>query len=279
MDEVTDARSAPGRAVPRRVATLNLASGRGGDGRPLTAAALAAAVRDVDVDVLSLQEVDAAQPRSHGVHQASVVAAALGAADWRFAPTLRGTPGPVRSWRPVRPAVLHGPATAGADGPLFGDALVSRVPVRRWHVLSLGAGRARLPIMAPDPRTGTPRWWWIPDEPRVALAAELPGLTVVATHLSFSPPTALRQLWRLRRWMAGLPAPVVLAGDLNLPGPVPGRVVGGQPLARALTYPGADPRLQLDHLLAVGPAAGSDPVSRGLDVGDHLLLAVTVGPG
>ena len=53
------------------------------------------------------------------------------------------------------------------------------VPVRQWHVLGLGSGRARLPLQAPDPRTGRLRRWWFPDEPRVAVAAEVDGATVV----------------------------------------------------------------------------------------------------
>jgi endonuclease/exonuclease/phosphatase family metal-dependent hydrolase len=205
-----------------RVDTLNVAAGRGASGVPLPVADLAAAFAGLDADVLALQEVDAAQPRSHCADQAAVVAGAVGAVDWRAAATLAGTPGPVRTWRPLVPPLLRGPGAAPAQ-PYFGIALLSRLPVRRWSVLGLGAGRARLPMRAPDPRTGRPRLWWIPDEPRAAVAAELDGLTVVATHLSFSPPTAVRQLRRLRAWIAELPGPVVVAGDLNLPGSLPGR--------------------------------------------------------
>ena len=262
---------------PLRIGTLNLASGRDGSGHSVGAAALRAAVAEVDVDVLALQEVDAGQPRSHGVDQAAEVAAALGATDWRFAAAVAGTPDPFRSWTPIEPPVLRGPDETPA-GPHYGIALISRVPVQRWSVLSLGAGRARLPIPAPDPRTGRNRVWWFPDEPRLAVAAELGHCTVVASHLSFAPHTALRQLVRLRRWCARLPGPVVLAGDLNLVGSVPARVFGAARLVSGPSYPATAPRLQFDHVL--GPA-GLDPQRPGvhqLALGDHRLVTVTVHP-
>lgn len=261
-------------AFPLSIGTLNLASGRTGDGLPMGEAQLGAAAADLAADVLAVQEVDAGQPRSAGVDQAAVVGEAMGG-DWRMAATVAGTPDPYRTWRPADP-VLRGPGVP-PPGPTYGIALVSRRPVRRWSVLGLGAGRARLPLQAPDPRTGQPRWWWIPDEPRIAIAAELDGVTVVATHLSFAPHTSLRQLIRLRRWAAGLPGPVVVAGDLNLPGPVPARLLGAVALVRAPTFPGHEPKVQLDHLLAVGGRVRSDDgAALRLPVGDHLSLLATV---
>jgi endonuclease/exonuclease/phosphatase family metal-dependent hydrolase len=260
-----------------RVGTLNLASGRNAGGRSADAAGLRAALAGVDVDVLAVQEIDVAQPRSHLVDQPAEVAAALGATDWRFAATVEGTPDPFRSWTPADPPVLAGPGDV-PPGPRYGIALFSRRPVRRWSLLALGTGRARLPIHAPDPRTGRGRWWWFPDEPRLAVAAEVDGCTVVGTHLSFAPHTAVRQLARLRRWARELPGPVLLAGDLNLAGPVPARLSGGTRLVSAPTYPGANPRLQYDHLLALGPLTASAADVRVLPVGDHRLVTATVSP-
>lgn len=235
--------------------------------------ALGAAVAALDVDVLAVQEVDAGQPRSGGVDQAAVLGDALGA-QWRMAATVAGTPDPFRSWQPLEPR-LRGPDEP-AGGPVYGIALLSRSPVRRWRVLGLGTGRAKLPLRAADPRTGRPRLWWFPDEPRVAVAAELEGLTVVSTHLSFAPQTSLRQLGRLRRWAATLPGPVVVAGDLNLPAAVAGRRLGGTPLVRAATFPAHEPKVQLDHLLAVGAVRGDDGRAVRLAVGDHRALVATV---
>ena len=271
--------------LPLQVGTLNLAAGRGVRGRPLPAVALAAELAALagsgtpGVDVLAVQEVDAGQPRSDLADQADVVAGALGAPHWRMAATLDGTPGPVRTTWTAPPPELRRPGTA-PGGPQYGIALVSRRPVRRWSVLGLGAGRARLPLRAPDPRTGRSRLWLIPDEPRVAIAAELDGVTVVATHLSFAPVTAVRQLLVLRDWVAGLPGPVVVAGDLNLPGGLPARLLGATPLVRAASYPAARPRVQLDHLLLRGAGAqGDDGRARALGFGDHLLLTARLRAG
>lgn len=208
------------------------------------------------------------------MHQAAEAALALRAVDWRFAPTVSGTPSPWRTTEPVAPSLLD--AGAAVPGLLFGIALLSRLPVRAWHVLGLGTSRGRLPMRAPGPG-GEPRWWWVPDEPRLAVAAELDAGTVVTAHLSFWPPAAIRQLRRIRSWMHTLPAPVVLAGDLNLPGPVPARVLGGDALLRARTYPREQPRVQLDHVLAAGgPVSAVASTVHALPVGDHRAAAVTL---
>ncbi|MGY2078707.1 endonuclease/exonuclease/phosphatase family protein [Modestobacter sp. SYSU DS0657] len=259
-----------------RVGTLNLASGRDARGRSLAPAALREALGPVDVDVLAVQEVDVGQPRSQHTDQPAEVATALGATDWRFAAAVAGTPDPFRSWSPAAVG-LRGPEHP-ADGAHYGIALFSRLPVRRWSVHALGAGRARLPLQAPDPRTGRNRLWWFPDEPRLAVAAELDGCTVIGTHLSFAPHTAVRQLLRLRRWAATLPGPVVLAGDLNLIGPLPARVWGGRRLVAEPTYPAPAPRVQFDHLLGDAGARAGDPQVRQLAFGDHRLVTATIAP-
>jgi endonuclease/exonuclease/phosphatase family metal-dependent hydrolase len=263
--------------APVRVGTLNLASGRDATGRSVDAAGLRSALAGLDVDVLAVQEVDVGQPRSHRLSQPAEVAAALGAVDWRFAAAVEGTPDPFRSWRPVDPPVLAGPDDA-PEGPRYGIALFSRLPVRRWSVQALGTGRARLPVHAPDPRTGRGRWWWFPDEPRLALAAELDGCSVVGTHLSFAPHTALRQLARLRRWAGALPGPVLLAGDLNLAGPLPATVFGAQRLVIQPSYPAPVPRVQFDHVLGPATLRPRCPEVRQLALGDHRLVTVSVSP-
>lgn len=258
------------------VATLNLASGRGVDGAPLDGPHLRdalAPLADPAVDVLCLQEVDVGQSRSHRVHQALAAAEATGLPHWRFVPTLQGTPGPWRTWTRTDPVLM---AETTVVRPLFGNVLLTRHPVRRWHVLGLGGSRARLPVQGPDSRRGGQRWWWVPDEPRVAIAAELDDLTVVGTHLSFWPPAACRQLLRLRVGIAALPAPVVVAGDLNLPGPLPAAMLGGDRLLRHATYPASGPRLQLDHIVDLGRLSATSAGVKRLDVGDHLTAWATL---
>lgn len=274
-----------------RVAALNLASGRGPGGRSLDGPALRAAVAELAAcDVVALAEVDDAQARSGGLDQAAVVADALGVEHWRAAPTLAGTPGLRRDWAPLA-GELRDPADEpgqGARRPTYGVALLVRQPVVAWHALDLGTGRGRLPLLVPDPASGRTGLLLFPDEPRAAVAAVLgDGTVVAATHLSFAPPTALRQLRRLAAWLRGLvPAgpdgatrPVLLAGDLNLPAPLVGLASGAPTLVRAPTFPGAAPRLQLDHVVSLGAPVTATGSAVQLGVGDHRALVVDVVVG
>jgi endonuclease/exonuclease/phosphatase family metal-dependent hydrolase len=102
------------------------------------------------------------------------------------------------------------------------------------------------------------------------------GATVISTHLSFAPQTSVRQLLRLRRWAAALPLPVVVAGDLNLPGGLPARLLGGRDLLRTPTFPGHAPRVQLDHLVALGDVCATDLLAVRPALGDHVALLATL---
>jgi endonuclease/exonuclease/phosphatase family metal-dependent hydrolase len=253
-----------------RLATINIASGRDTDGvtrLPLLGRALAG----LDADVIALQEVDLLLPRSGSADQASVLAAACRgdgpAWDVRFGAALHGTPGPGGGSRPAAGSL---PAV-----PSYGVALLTRHPVVRTHELRLTPARGRRPIPLP-PGSGAP-FWFIRDEQRVALAAELSTptgpLTVVTTHLSFAPVRAGVQLRRLRAWAADLPRPLVLMGDLNLPGTLPRRLTGWTSAARVPTFPAQRPRVQLDHVLSDGLIGPLTP-ARAVPVGgsDHLGL-------
>ncbi|MFN8167748.1 MAG: endonuclease/exonuclease/phosphatase family protein [Candidatus Nanopelagicales bacterium] len=253
-------------------------------GPPLVAddVPLRAAVAELDADVIGLQEVDVDQPRSGGAHQVRSVAEAMGAEHWRFAPSVAGTPGE-DGWRHAEPdhETAANPRTRRVDpeqrrrsgdggtgvevdppvpvGPLYGVGLVSRLPVTEWRTTRFDPAPWSLPLLIPaEPR---PRWISVPDEPRAAIAAVVEGhhgpFTVATAHLSFVPGYNVKQLRELRRWLAGLPRPLVLLGDFNLPGRIPAMTTGWHPLVRAATYPVTRPRAQLDHVLVDGfPAAG-----------------------
>lgn len=233
-----------------RLASVNLFSGRSLADGLIDDDRVAAAVAALDADVLALQEVDVGQPRSAGTDQAALVAAAAGAVAVRFVPLVAGTPG-VPGWTA---ADADGPAPTG---PAYGIALASRRPVVSWHVLGLSPARGRWPIPLPS---RPPRLLWIADEPRAVVAAVLaePRLVVACTHLSFVPGTNLRQLHRARRWLEELAArasaPLVLLGDLNLPGGLPARLTRWSPLVTGPTFPAPSPRAQVDHVLAHGLA-------------------------
>ena len=249
-----------------RLATWNVLNGTSlADGR-VDAARLGAAASSLRADVLGLQEVDRGQPRSHGLDLVGEVAAASGAADWRFVPALIGTPG--ATWR----AAVE--SDEAAEPVAYGVGLVSAHPVRSWHVLRLAPARVSSPIVLPGSRQVV----WLRDEPRVAVAAvvEAPGgvVTVASTHLSFVPGWNAVQLRRIVRWLSAMPGPHVLVGDLNMPALAARGVSRWQVLGRRATYPSPEPRVQLDHVLGSGRSSVRSVETPVLDVSDHRALVV-----
>ncbi|MEV4640135.1 endonuclease/exonuclease/phosphatase family protein [Actinoplanes sp. NPDC049548] len=259
-----------------RLATFNLLHGRSLSDGNVHADRVAAAVADLDADVLGLQEVDRAQPRSGHLDLTAIAADALGAPAHRFAAAVAGTPG--ETWRPWR-------SEADNVHPLYGIALVSRYPVARWQITELPAAPVRSPVWAPGPDGGL---LLLKDEPRVMIAAVIDAptgpMTVATTHLSFVPGWNVRQLRAAVRALRSLPAPRVLLGDLNMPsGPVRA-FTGWRSLARRPTYPSPAPRAQLDHILThPRDAARLGPVVQirtpAVAVSDHRPLVVHLDPG
>ena len=135
--------------------------------------------------MLGLQEVDAYQPRSHGLDLTQIAAEAMGATAYRFAPALDGTPG-------ARWVAITGEPIAGH--PLYGVSLLSRLPVLGWDLLRLPGVGPHFPVPVPVARRSVS----VGEEPRVALVAELDTprgpLAVVNTHLSFLPAWNVVQL-------------------------------------------------------------------------------------
>lgn len=238
-------------------------------------AALHDSVHRLDVDVLGLQEVDAAQPRSGMADQTAVAADALGAADWRFVPTVVGTPGPQADFRASTASEIAAAAAREYPQPLYGVGLVSRHPVRQWHHLVMPAARMTMPLLVPgNPR---PRVLRVPDEPRAAVAAvlDLPTpITVATVHLSFVPVFNIRQLRQVRDWLADLPRPLILTGDFNIPGRLPGRITGWQEAELGPTYPVFKPRIQFDHILSDGIPPQTAAV-HALPVSDHCAVSAS----
>lgn len=241
-------------------------------------AALHDSIAGLGADVLGIQEVDAAQPRSSMVDQTAVVAEALGAQHWRFVPTVVGTPGPGARFRAATEsdieAAWRGPITA----PLYGVGLVSRIPVRQWHRLVMAPARVTMPLLVPD--DPKPRMMRVPDEPRAAIAAVLDlavPITVATVHLSFVPGFNLRQLRRVKAWLAGLPRPLILAGDFNMPGRLPGRVTGWYEAELGPTYPVTKPRVRFDHILSEGIRT-HDATVHALPVSDHCAVTAAFSP-
>lgn len=256
-----------------RIATFNLLHGRSVAHGQVDVADLRAAAREIDADVIGLQEVDRHQERSGLVDQTAEVADVLGAASWRFVPAVVGTPGPVVSW-------THATEDDGATttGPTYGVGLVSRLRVQEWAVRRFGPAPVGMPLKV----VGRPGLTQVPDEPRVAIAAVLDPVasplvrSVVTAHLSFVPGWNVAQLRALVRWASSFPAPRLLIGDFNLPGPLPRLVSRWTQLARVATYPSWRPRVQFDHVLAQGvqERAVHDVQALRLPVSDHCALVV-----
>ncbi|GIF13481.1 endonuclease/exonuclease/phosphatase family protein [Actinoplanes teichomyceticus] len=251
-----------------RLATFNLLHGRSLSDNTVHADRVRAAVADLDADVLGLQEVDRAQPRSGHLDLTALAAEALGAPVHRFAAAVVGTPGHI--WHPWH-------AEADVSHPQYGIALVSRYPVQRWQITQLPAAPIRSPVVTGEGVL------LLKDEPRVMLAAVLQTphglLSVGTTHLSFVPGWNVRQLRHAVRALRALPAPRILLGDLNMPAGPARAFTGWRPLARAATFPSPSPRTQLDHVLA--DPRGRAPLGRVVQVrtphppvSDHRPLVV-----
>ena len=210
-----------------RLASLNLLHGRSLFDGLVEPSRLREAVQLLAPDVVGLQEVDRDQPRSHRIDLTRTVAESLDAEHWRFAPALIGEPGAI--WR----AAVEDEA---AGEPSYGVGLVSRYPVRSWHVLRLAAASVRSPVMLP----GTRQLIWLRDEPRVGLAAVIETtmgvMTIATTHLSFVPVWNGVQLRTLTAFLAKLPQPCVLLGDLNMPPPFAAMTCGLVPLSTKRAY-------------------------------------------
>ncbi len=195
---------------------------------------------------------------------------AMGATDWRFEPAIIGEPG--ATWRAAN-------ETDDGASPAYGVGLVSRRPVTRWRVVRLAPAPIRSVVYVPTHR----RVILLPDEPRIAIAAEIetPGGPIVVTsaHLSFVPGWNVWQLRRLTRQLAELGHPCVLLGDLNLPGPVVRLgAKGWRRLALAKTFPAQSPKLQIDHVLGFGDVpAFKRAYAEWLPISDHRALVVDIG--
>lgn len=301
-----------------RLLSFNLQHGRPGDGArldPATApladsdiadagaarevlAALADQIRDIDPDVIALQEVDLGQRRSGRLDQTAVLADLLGWDGHRFAATYAGPVVGLRR-RPRRSALtgraddVLGPLRAllGAGPAGFGNALLTRLPVRAWRVARLGRGPAVLTRRgggrALDPRsyalsTSTMRNMIAAQIDPVDGAGGAGGLAVASTHLATRTGTAAAQLAAAWAALAALPGPHVLAGDLNLHAELLAPLGIARDLGEGPTYPSGAPARRIDHILTDPWPTGADgmPVSAQEAVGrtgGTLLRAVGSG--
>ncbi len=250
-----------------RLASFNLLHGRSLSDGTVVADRLHDSIGLLGADVVGLQEVDRGQSRSDARDLTREVARSMDAEHWQFVPALVGTPG--FDWRAAVDADHDGVDAS------YGCGLVSRYPVRSWHVVRLAAAKVKSPIMIP----GSGKVMWLQDEPRVGIGAvvETPygQMTIATTHLSFVPIWNGVQLRKLCAELELLPGPRVLLGDLNMPPPFPRVLSRWQSLAKVATYPSTDPKIQLDHVLGHGTLPPVKTIETPvLSVSDHRALLI-----
>ncbi|MBM0229644.1 endonuclease/exonuclease/phosphatase family protein, partial [Micromonospora sp. ATA51] len=226
-----------------RVVAYNVRMGFGLDGR-LDLDGLARAVTGSRPDVVLLSEVDRGWLLNGGHDTLALLA------------------------RRLRMPYVFAPA---AD-PVWGDAVLSRWPVRSSETRPLPAGGAPTGAQA------------------LGVTLDLGGgarLAVVATHLQpppgRGPVTQARQVAAFAtRYAAG--RPLVLAGDLNTePGDPAFLEFTGAGLVDALasarpvpTSPADDPREQIDHVFVSPGVTAADVVAPRSTASDHLPVTVTL---
>ena len=206
------------------LASLNLHGGRRADG---TTFDVVAACRRLKADMIVLQEAWWPAGRPDPV---AAAARALGHRILR-ADLVAGTD--------LRSMGIAADASRGQ----WGLAVLTALPVTGYEVADLGRTPGESMSRAAQLVTVT-----TPDGA---------SLRVVNTHLTyrlFSPV----QLVRLTRRLAAGTAPTVIAGDLNMPGPVSGLAVGYSPAVNGRTFPANRPLLQLDQMLTSGAVRASD---------------------
>jgi endonuclease/exonuclease/phosphatase family metal-dependent hydrolase len=222
-----------------RVATWNVRHGRPRHGFASNRR-LAAAVADLDVDVLAVQEVDRHVIRSWFADQPALIARASDADQSRFAPA------------------RHRVLLTGEDG----IALCVRGELEFRRVFELpfdDRSQRRVAIVA-----------------GVTVGDE--EATVVTTHLQNDAPVAKRQLDALVDAIAGEPGPRLLLGDLNLrpDGITATLAAAGFTLVDAdLTEPAWAPAQRIDHIAVDGLIAGPSRVPA-VAVSDHRPVVVEV---
>jgi endonuclease/exonuclease/phosphatase family metal-dependent hydrolase len=249
--------------------------------------ALTKAIQSLESDIYAMQEVDHFLPRSKSRPQMRDIAEGIGARDWAMGASVIGTPG--ESWRKKHEHEPEIITNASSHSELmhecYGIGIVSKIPVISWHRLNLGNSPLGLPLIVPGDETGKgrPRFLYVKDEPRLALAAVLEnGFTVVNTHLSFVPGFNLAQLHRVKKWALQIAESTgtraIVLGDLNLPKNLPIAGSSWKSLVTQNTYPSWGAKIQFDYILSPDLAFGEYSVRNFASTGvsDHLPIGVEI---
>ena len=246
-----------------RVASFNILNGRVPTDQHVDLDGFRSAVRQLDPDVLAMQEVDRNQQRSDHADLTAIAAEAMDAPEHRFVAALSGGPG--ATW-------VAATGEEQPDAAAYGIALLSRYPVRGWRIVRLPP----VPVPVPMRFSGRRLPELVRDEPRVAVIADIESpegpVTVVNTHLSFIEWWNGRQLRRLMSEFTDDTGALVLMGDLNMEPERTGRITHMDAAVEATTFPSDAPRQQLDHIRLRGPVRSNGGEAVPLPISDHRAL-------
>jgi len=272
-----------------RVMSYNIRWGLGTDGR-YRLDRIAAVIREAGADLVGLQEIERGSPRSRFLDQPARLARMLGM-EVAFGANLR-----LGSW-------------------CFGNALLSRWPIRGWRNVSLPVPPESSPLFAARSRVETPwhesrpgektsryhrphrlsgtallrRWSPRLFDRRGVLVAEIgfPGgngaaLTTLVTHLPLRRDVRVEQAKTILSLLPGNGEAALLMGDLNEGpnGPAVRRFHDGgltDLSGDAPTFPSPEPVGKIDFIMGRGPVRSVDTarVIR-TPASDHLPVVVDV---
>jgi endonuclease/exonuclease/phosphatase family metal-dependent hydrolase len=208
--------------------SFNLHMGRGAAGHDAPFYDVVTAAKEIDTDVLVLQE---AWAPDDGPGQHELIADALGYA-------VAGTFALARaSVDPLRLVARHGD---GGDGAWL-VVVLSRLPVIEADVVPLG------PQLPRDPARRA--------LVRATVAVDGAPFAVAGTHLPLLKDPVWRLVPALRAALAPADTPAAFAGDMNMWGWCADRLVpaGWRRAVRGRTYPSPRPHSQTDHVLVTRP--------------------------
>ncbi|MBO8140746.1 MAG: endonuclease/exonuclease/phosphatase family protein [Firmicutes bacterium] len=248
LSQATSFRQPPAVSGRLRVMTYNIRWGLGADGRrDLTRTA--AVLRQLDADIVILNEVDVNWRRSGNSDQPARLAAEAGYPYVYFGASFR-------TW-----------ASGSLKASAYGNAILSRHPIVSAHTIPL-----------PNP---------LRREPRSVLVARVlvggQALTVLGTHLGLHRFERLEQAGHIAR-LVNASEPVILMGDFNaFPGSEEIALLISGPTglsdAHGLagsgsgeTFPAPEPSARIDYIFVSPPLASRVVASRAVpaDASDHL---------
>lgn len=252
-------------------------------------------LRELCADIICLQEVDKGQRRSGYLPEAEFLANLTGMPYWRMTAAFAG------SCTGIRRRPLHTNITR-ENG--CGIALLSRWPVKSWHVKRLGRSRWKLKWGC-GPWPGFSQGFMaglrslpaalrgvrlIPGEMRVLQAARIltpfGSVALGNTHLETNPGTAQSQLRRAWKSVFELSNhSCALTGDFNLQ--VPDSAAALRLLDDSMTpswhglavsFPADSPQVALNQLLVRGWVPAAPPRTVRLPISDHLAIVYDLKP-